>query len=154
MKFARTAALLALAILTVVAIACGGDGGDEPSGTVGDDGVREITIRMTDAVRFEPASINLKAGEPVRLVIDNSEAASIHDFTVKEMPVANVNHEGEAEGGHAGMDASDEYDLHLALESGHDGVLEFTPTESGEYEFLCTVTGHFEAGMTGTLNVS
>lgn len=152
MRFGIVATGVAV-IVALTAIACGGDSGGGSSGTVGEDGVREITIRMTDAVRFEPESIDLKAGEPVRIIIDNTEAASIHDFTVKEIPVSNVSHEGEAEGGHAGMDAADEYDLHLALESGHDGVLEFTPTEAGEYDFLCTVTGHAEAGMTGTLKV-
>ena len=67
--------------------------------------------------------------------------------------MTDVSHEGEADTGHMGMNSAEEYDLHLALESGTDGVLEFTPTEAGAYEFMCTVTGHAAAGMTGTLIV-
>ena len=36
---------------------------------------------------------------------------------------------------------------------GGSGTLEFTPTEPGEYEYYCTVPGHKEAGMLGTLVV-
>ena len=152
MRFARTLTVVAIAAVALIALACGGDGGGAGSGEA-DAGVREIHLRMTDQIRFDPAEIEVEAGVPVRLVIDNSEAASIHDFSVKAIPVMDVNHKGEADMGHMGMDSSDDYDLHLALESGTDGVLEFTPTEAGEYVFMCTVTGHAAAGMTGTLIV-
>lgn len=152
MRFTRTLTVVAIAAVVLIALACGGDDGGTGDGD-GDSGVREIRLRMTDQIRFEPAEIQVEAGVPVRLVIDNSEAASIHDFSVKAIPVTDVNHEGEADVGHSGMDSADDYDLHLALESGTDGVLEFTPTEAGEYEFMCTVTGHAEAGMKGTLIV-
>lgn len=153
MRFAKTLMVVAIAAVALIALACGG-GGDDDAGGGQDAGVREIHLRMTDQIRFEPAEIQLEAGNPVRLVIDNSEAASIHDFSVMEIPVADVSHEGEADGGHMGMGSADEYDLHIALESGSDGVIEFTPTAAGEYEFLCTVTGHAQAGMTGTLIVT
>ena len=52
------------------------------------------------------------------------------------------------------MDTSSEYDLHVAVDGGASGTLEFTPTAAGEYEFTCTVTGHAEGGMMGTLTVS
>ena len=32
--------------------------------------------------------------------------------------------------------------------------VEFTPSTPGEYEFFCTVAGHKEAGMVGTLIVT
>lgn len=152
MRFAKAVIFVGIAAVAVIALACGGGGDDEVGGGQ-DAGVREIHLRMTDQIRFEPAEIQLEAGQPVRLVIDNGEAASIHDFSVMEIPVADVRHEGEADGGHMGMDSADEYDLHLALESGSDGILEFTPMKAGEYEFLCTVTGHAQAGMTGRLIV-
>lgn len=152
MRFAQTLTVVAIAAVGLVALACGGDDGGTGGGD-GDSAVREIHLRMTDQIRFDPAEIEVEAGVPVRLVIDNSEAASIHDFSVKAIPVTDVSHGGEADMGHMGMDSSDDYDLHLALESGTDGVLEFTPTEAGKYEFMCTVTGHAQAGMTGTLIV-
>lgn len=153
MWLTRIMVVAAMFAVLLVALACGGDDGG--SEDVGDDGVREIQVRMTDELQFEPAEISLEAGQPVRLVIDNGEAASIHDFTVQAIPVMDVTDEGGSfdTGGHMGMDSAEEFDLHLALESGMDGVLEFTPTEAGEYEYLCTVTGHAEAGMTGTMTV-
>lgn len=153
MRLARTLTVVAIAAVALIALACGGDDGGTGSGEA-NAGVREIHLQMTDQIRFDPAEIQVEAGMPVRLVIDNSEAASIHDFSVKAIPVMDVNHEGEADMGHMGMNSTNDYDLHLALESGTDGVLEFTPTETGEYEFMCTVTGHAQAGMTGTLIVT
>jgi uncharacterized cupredoxin-like copper-binding protein len=32
-------------------------------------------------------------------------------------------------------------------------TLDFTPTKPGTYEFFCTVAGHKDAGMVGTLIV-
>ena len=151
-RFTRTLTVVAIAAVALLALACGGND-DGAGGGAADAGVREIHLRMTDQIRFDPAEIQVEAGVPVRLVIDNSEAASIHDFSVKAISVKDVSHEGEADVGHIGMNSADDYDLHLALESGTDGVLEFTPTEAGEYEFMCTVTGHAQAGMTGTLIV-
>jgi uncharacterized cupredoxin-like copper-binding protein len=153
MWLTRITVVAAVAAILLLAFACGGD--DDGSGNVSDAGVREIPVRMTDQIRFDPAEIRLQAGQPVRLVIDNTEAASIHDFTVKAIPVRDISGEGESsDAGHMGMHSAAEYDLHLALESGTDGVLEFTPTDAGQYEFLCTVTGHAEAGMIGTLVVT
>ena len=153
MRFTRALMGVAIAAVVLVALACGGDDGGTGGGDA-NSGVREIHLRMTDQIRFEPAEIQVEAGVPVRLVIDNIETGSIHDFSVMAISVTDVSHEGEADTGHMGMTSADDYDLHLALESGTDGVLEFTPTEAGEYEFMCTVTGHAEAGMTGTLIVT
>ena len=85
MRFTRSLTVVAIAALALIALACGGrDGGT--GGDEADAGVREIHIRMTDQIRFDPGEIQVEAGVPVRLVIDNSEAASIHDFSVKAIP--------------------------------------------------------------------
>ena len=147
----RKKVLVGLAIAgllaALIAAACGGD--DD-----GGDGAQEATVKMTDLVSFQPAEIRLEARRPVRLTIDNSESASLHDLTVAEMPVMDVLSSGAADGmGHAGMDAGTEYALHIALDGGGVGTLEFTPTQSGEFVFICTVPGHEQAGMTGKLIV-
>ena len=135
-------------LAALIAAACGGDEGS------GDAGVKEVTVKMTDLVTFQPSEIRVEAGRPVRLTVDNGESASVHDLTVAEMPVMDVRSAGTAGGmGHAGMDVGIEYDLHIALDGGRVGTLEFTPTQSGEYEFICTVPGHEGAGMTGKLIV-
>jgi uncharacterized cupredoxin-like copper-binding protein len=42
----------------------------------------------------------------------------------------------------------------VAIAGGESGTLEFTPMEAGEYEFMCSETGHADGGMTGTLVVT
>jgi uncharacterized cupredoxin-like copper-binding protein len=44
--------------------------------------------------------------------------------------------------------------LHVAAEPGASNHLSFTPTKPGNYQFYCTVPGHKEAGMVGTLVVN
>ncbi len=41
----------------------------------------------------------------------------------------------------------------MAALMGQTNTIEFTPTKPGTYEFFCTVAGHKEAGMVGTLVV-
>ena len=43
--------------------------------------------------------------------------------------------------------------LHVAVGIGSTGTLQFTPSTPGTYQFICTVAGHKEAGMVGTLIV-
>ncbi|MFP3361613.1 plastocyanin/azurin family copper-binding protein, partial [Planococcus sp. SIMBA_143] len=44
--------------------------------------------------------------------------------------------------------------FHLHAQANSSNQLEFLPTEKGVYEFFCTVPGHKENGMTGTLIVN
>ena len=136
-----------------VAAACGGGGDDKKTGDSSGSGVQEFTVKMTDLVTFDPPQITVEARKLVRLAVDNRESASPHDFTISVIPVSGVRSEGgEAAGGHGGH--MQENALHMALEGKTSGVLEFTPTEPGEYEFVCTVIGHAEAGMRGKLVVT
>lgn len=135
--------LLGVTVLTVSA-ACGGDTDDD-----GDENPNEVHIVMSDRLRFEPDEIRLKAGEPVVLDLDNGDGSTLHDFTVDEMPVMDVDE---------GMGAEHEMDeemtaLHMAVDAGDKGKIAFTPKEPGEYEFYCSVTGHAQAGMIGKLIV-
>lgn len=72
-----------------------------------------------------------------------------------EMPHAGevgVSHEEVA--GHDMGHVSADPDIHVAAAPGSRNTIEFTPSEPGEYEFVCTVAGHKEAGMVGTLVVN
>ncbi len=97
---------------------------------------------------FEPNEIAVEQGTPVKLALRN-EGAQLHDFTVDEMPVKVHEAHGDQHGGH---DAG-RFALHLAAEADNTATLEFTPTKAGTYTFYCTVPGHREAGMLGTLVV-
>lgn len=150
---------LAVAALSVVALLAAAYGGDDDDSSPGDDStgaaVNEISMTMSDELAFDPDRIQARVGQPVRLTINNSGTA-LHDFTVEDMAVEDVTSDGSgatATGGH-GMDMSSEYALHVVVEGGGSGTLEFMPMEAGEYEFMCTATGHADGGMTGTLVVT
>jgi len=77
---------------------------------------------------FSPNEIRVKAGEPVTIKLNSADL--MHNFVVDEL---NVRTE--------------------VVKAGTFGVITFTPTEPGEYEFYCGVGSHRANGMVGTLIV-
>jgi uncharacterized cupredoxin-like copper-binding protein len=55
--------------------------------------------------------------------------------------------------GHDMSHMSDMPDIHVAASQDASNMIEFIPSAPGEYEFYCTVSGHKEVGMMGTLVV-
>lgn len=104
---------------------------------------------------YEPSTFEVTAGAPVELTLVNEDALE-HDFSILEIPVESVSEpdamsaEHEMEMGTAAMDPV----LHVAAEPGATNHLTFTSTKPGTYEFFCTVPGHKEAGMVGTMVVT
>lgn len=130
--------VLPVVLLSVFLMACGAS---SPA--------TELTVTMTE-FGFEPNTITVTAGEPVKLTLVNNGAIE-HDFVVEVMPVKDVSTEGmdmdHMSGDHA------EYDLHTATAAGATSSISFTVTEPGTYQIICSVPGHKEAGMTGELIV-
>lgn len=94
----------------------------------------EITVTATD-LKFNPPSIQAKAGQKVKIVLENKGMIE-HDIsfpTVKADKPANS--------------------LHAVAKPGQSATIEFTPTAAGKFEYICTIPGHKEAGMKGTINV-
>ena len=112
-----------------------------------------ITLTATTMI-YDPSAFEATAGVPVELTFVNEDALE-HDFSVLEIPVESVSEadaasaEHEMEMGAAAVDPV----LHVAAEPGATNNLTFTPTKPGTYEFFCTVAGHKEAGMVGTMVV-
>jgi plastocyanin domain-containing protein len=95
--------------------------------------VQKVTVK-THTYYFEPNRIVVKMGVPVELTIKNSSLIVPHNFTLKAPE--------------AGIDI----DRSVGMLKG-SGVVEFTPTKPGEYEFICGKGGHMMKGMTGVLVV-
>lgn len=113
--------------------------------------VREITVVSSDSFTFDPAELELVAGERVRITLDNTGAAILHDLTIEGLEADSIVSEGtevHTEGG------EEPPELHVAAEARGTATLEFTPTSTGEFVFYCTVEGHRDAGMEGTLTVT
>ena len=148
----RSAVGVVAAVTTVglVAQACGvtsiGDGMGSMGGGMMGDGMMGSDQRYADAsaappmatapevlvvagdMYFEPAEVRIDAGVTVNLTIDN-EGAAFHDLTIPAL------------------------DFLLAADGGSQATGSLTIVEPGSYEFLCSVPGHAQAGMTGTLLV-
>lgn len=136
--------LLTLLTLALTLTACG----------AGAPTTQEITITAS-AMKYSPASLEIKAGQPVRLTFRNNDGVT-HDFSVMEFPTtsAGVSVTEDAMAGSHDSQMSVEPQLHVAAVMNGSGTLEFTASQPGTYEFFCTVMGHKAAGMVGTLTVT
>jgi uncharacterized cupredoxin-like copper-binding protein len=113
-------------IAMLVVAACNGDN-DNGVGN-GDD----YDIEMGE-MYFDPDSISAGTGESVTLNFDNVGNV-LHDFTIDDF-------NGER--------------VHVEVQPGDSDSITLTmPDSAGEWEFYCTVPGHYEAGMHGTLTVN
>lgn len=134
---------VALALAAFLALAgCAGKAGVETASA--DTQQVEVTAA---GMAFAPKEIQVGKGKPVRLALVNRDHV-LHDFSIAQMPATAKKASGDD---HA---HGKEPDIHIAANAGKTGVLEFTPTRPGDYTFYCTVAGHKEAGMAGTLTVS
>lgn len=142
----RFAGMVGLFLAGSILVGCGGGDGD---GDAEADEALEQTVVMSD-LAFDPAVVDVPVGQLVRLQFHN-QGALIHDFTVDEMPHHRQRMTGASTAG--GHMHDGEFAMHYALDPAARGYMEFEATEPGEYEFYCTVPGHREAGMHGTLRV-
>ncbi|UOR12047.1 plastocyanin/azurin family copper-binding protein [Halobacillus amylolyticus] len=100
-----------------------------------------------DEFTFSPNKTNIKVGEKVTLLLDNNCEIE-HDLEIKDLAI-----EGSEENNtHDHGQGSDEIHVHAA--PGEEKSVSFIPVESGTYRFVCTLPGHKESGMFGTIKVS
>ncbi|MBP6786095.1 MAG: cupredoxin domain-containing protein [Candidatus Promineofilum sp.] len=140
--------LMALVIIVTTGCSSGG----EPAAVT----PVEFTLTATD-VAYDISQIEVTAGQPVK-VIFNNQGTLVHDFSITEIPhsgevVAVATETADMAAHEAEMGHMEEPDVHVAVGPGASGSVTFTPTTAGEYEYHCTVAGHLEAGMAGTLIV-
>lgn len=140
----RLGAAIVLMSVLPVTWSCANDGdGDEGSP------VETLTIVAEDT-KFSPETITIKSGEKVTFELQNNDSVE-HDFQVDKLDVDviaggmdEVEHDGDGHGGGK-----------LAMHTGgHESMsITFTANEPGRYEFYCTIPGHRDSGMVGTLTV-
>ena len=92
-----------------------------------DAGVQVVEVEG-GAFYFKPNEIRVKQGDTVRIVFSN--AGGQHDFTI------------------------DEFNVKTPLtQTGDTQEVEFVASQTGEFEFYCSVANHRAQGMVGTLIV-
>lgn len=141
----KSLVILLFVTLVLVVTGCGAGGAET-------NAPQEVIVTTTD-LAFDTNRIEVTANQPVVLTLRNDGALE-HDFSIMHIPVQVTDAAEEDEAGHD-MGAMEEMpELHVAAMPGMSNSVTFTPTEPGEYTYLCTVSGHQDAGMTGTLVVT
>ena len=113
--------------------------------------VTEITVEATDFA-YSPETITVPTGQPITLMLNNHGAVE-HDFVIEKINVTDVEASDTAPAAHHQMGETPEYALHFYAKAGDSAILNFTALEPGTYEIFCSIAGHKEAGMIGTLVV-
>lgn len=75
--------------------------------------------------KFQPSQVRATAGNPVTVVFDNSAAATEHQIFIPELG------------------------LHVDAKAGETVLTTIQFTEGGDFDFICDLPGHTEAGMRG-----
>ena len=109
---------------------------------------RTVTISTTDALRFTPDQILVKAGETVAFDITNTGALP-HEFFIGTAAEQQA-HEAEMSSGAQMMDEPGA----VNVPAGATARLVYTFDQPGTLEYGCHVPGHFAAGMRGTITIS
>lgn len=133
------------------------------------EATRTINIDMHDNY-YEPESIDVKAGETVRLVVSN-KGSLVHEFNIgtpdmheaRQAEMTMLVQHGVIQGGTLnrgmmGMEMGNGHSMKqddpnsMLLEPGGSREVVWKFTGSGDIEFACNVPGHYQAGMYGDVN--
>lgn len=109
---------------------------------------RTVEIRMSDAMRFLPAAIQVKRGETVRFVLRN-DGRMLHEMVVGTK--AALEEHAAVMRKFPDMEHDEPYMAHVA--PGKTGEIVWQFNRSGDFEFACLIPGHYEAGMVGKIAV-
>jgi len=109
---------------------------------------RIIEVTMNDTMRFNPSEMKFKKGETVRFVVRN-EGKIRHEMVIGS--VEEIKEHAEMMRKMPGMQHAEPNMVSLAPGESADLVWQFD--NSGGFDFACLVPGHFEAGMTGKIEV-
>ncbi len=110
----------------------------------------EVRVHLgTDAgeLKFVPNTLAFDAGQRYVLALDNPSPEK-HYFTAKDFADGIWSQKVEA----AGVEVKGA--IHeLELKPGAEAEWVFVPLRPGTYELHCSIPGHAEAGMTGTITI-
>lgn len=170
-------ARLFLPLLAVFSLPAWGDAGHYAFGKPGVAAQADRTVEITlGDIYYEPASLQVKAGETVRFVLNN-EGGLLHEFSLGDAAM-HAEHQqqmlmmqqmgmlGEngiqpmdhSKMGHdmAGMDhgrMSHDDPNSVLVAPGKSAELTWTFAKASGLEFACNLPGHYQAGMLGDLEV-
>jgi len=125
----RTMIVAGMATLAIGLVGCGGGGGAAaPAKGAEGGGESAAAVKMED-IKFDKTALSATKGQKLVLNLTNAGALD-HDFTIDKIEGAKA-----------------------VVKAKASGTLEITPSAAGAFEYYCSVAGHKEAGMKGTLTV-
>lgn len=151
----RLIGLVLIPTVAVVAAACSaGSGASGPASTGSPSApaappaaATRIEVRLTDALRIEPATMTVPSGVEVTFVVTNAGLLD-HEFYLGDEE-AQAAHETEMATGGMTHDEPEG----IGLDPGETKELTFTFSEAGETLAGCHVVGHYAAGMRAAITV-
>lgn len=153
----RLARLAPLAIVAALAAACSGGGGTPAPATSAPSASAEasaattrIEVRLTDALKIEPAAMTVPAGQPITFVVTNA-GTGLHEFVLGD-EAAQADHEQEMASA-GGMSMPKDEAMAIGVEPGTTRELTVTFDEPGTILAGCHVAGHYPAGMKATIEI-
>ena len=165
---------LFLPLLCAFSLPALADGGHFAFGKPAEAAKADRTVEITlGDMYYEPASVQVKAGETVRFVLKN-EGALLHEFslgdaamhaehqkhmlmmqqmgmltpTAMQHDMSKMDHSQHDMSGMAHDDPNT-----VMLEPGQSAELTWTFSQSTGLEFACNIPGHYQAGMVGNVEV-
>jgi uncharacterized cupredoxin-like copper-binding protein len=109
----------------------------------------QVTMGERDGkMVFAPARLEVKKGEQIKFVLRNNGELE-HEFVLAST-ADNLKH-AEAMEKNPGMEHEEPNGKEVAQKKTGEMVWKFT--KAGEFEYACLISGHREAGMTGTIVV-
>lgn len=111
----------------------------------------EMTVSLSNtegALQFFPDQINFQSGKRYKLILSNTSPQK-HYFTAKDFADAVWSQKVDA--GNVEIKGA----IHeLELRPNTEAEWVFVPVKAGSYQLRCTIPGHTEAGMVGTLTIA
>ena len=109
---------------------------------------RTINMDMSDAMRFQPALLEVKRGDTVRFVLRN-RGKIMHEMVIGTM--AELTEHAALMRRFPEMEHDEPHMAHVQPGKTEEIVWNFN--RSGEFNYACLIAGHFEGGMVGKVIV-
>jgi uncharacterized cupredoxin-like copper-binding protein len=149
MTLSLTRSSAALVVVGLVLLACAAPISTET--TTAPSSGTQLVVTLTDAMRIEPSSINVDAGQPVTFVVTNTGVIP-HELTLGDEDVQDEHEQEMLEMG--GMPMDHDHGNAITVEPGQTKQLVYTFTEPGTSLAGCHLPGHYPAGMVATITIA
>ncbi len=147
----RAASVVAAAGLAV--LGCGSsDSGSIGQAAEGASASRVIEVRQLQELKFEPATVAVKAGETVTFRITNA-GTEVHEFFIGDLKAHDERDDYMRSMGSSPMKMKAEPNT-VTVDPGATAELTWAFPEKGTVQFACHEPGHYDDGMKGTVKVS